>query len=110
MNPVFSKFKTSAVCFPRHVQQRVLQRFRLYMTKSEQQNVEHFLRQDFNTACVNFARHMSPFYVNKMDSAHGKNSFVATSKYLNYYGNYDEVSRQLVIKTVYVKKKDVKVV
>lgn len=108
MNTVFSKFYKSPVLFPKHVRQRTLQRFKLFLTRTEQQNIELFLRKDFNTAKVNLARHMTPFYVNKMDSMHGKHSFVASSKYLNYYGNYDEHKQALIIKTVYVKKRDMK--
>lgn len=109
MNVLFSNFKNSCVLFPNHVRQRVLQRFKLFMTRTEQQNVELFLRKDFAYATINFANHMSPFYVNSQDSKYGKNSFVASSKYLNYYGNYDEKTQQLIIKTVVKKDKDIKV-
>lgn len=109
MNILFSKFKTSTkVFFTRHVQERTLQRFKLYMTLTEQQNVLLFLRKDFAKAKINFANHMSPFYVNSQDSRYGKNSFVASSEYLNYYGNYDEKLNQLVIKTIIKKDRDVK--
>lgn len=108
MNVLFSNFKKAKVIFPKHVRQRVLQRFKLFMSKTEQQNTELFLRKDFNQATINFANHMSPFYVNSQDSKYGKNSFVASSKYLNYYGNFDEKGQQLVIKTVVKKDKDVK--
>lgn len=108
MNILFSQFKKVGVVFPTHVKQRVLQRFKLFMTKTEQQNVELFLRKDFQHATINFANHMSPFYVNSQDSKHGKNSFVASSKYLNYYGNFDEKDQRLIIKTVVKKDRDVK--
>lgn len=108
MNILFSKFRSVGVIFPTHVRQRTLQRFKLFMTKTEQQNVEMFLRKDFAEATINFANHMSPFYVNSQDSKHGKNSFVASSKYLNYYGNFDEKEQQLVIKTVMKKGRDIK--
>ena len=108
MNVLFSNFKKARVIFPHHVRERVLQRFKLFMSRTEQQNVELFLRKDFNHATVNFANHMSPFYVNAQDSKHGKNSFIASSKYLNYYGNYDENSQVLIIKTVYKKSDDIK--
>lgn len=108
MNILFSKFRSVGVKFPAHVRQRVLQRFKLFMTKTEQQNVELFLRKDFSHATINFANHMSPFYVNSQDSKHGKNSFMASSQYLNYYGNFDEKEQQLIIKTVVKKDRDVK--
>lgn len=108
MNVLFSNFKKARVIFPHHVRERVLQRFKLFMSRTEQQNVELFLRKDFNHATINFANHMSPFYVNSQDSKYGKNSFIASSKYLNYYGNYDENSQVLVIKTVYKKSDDIK--
>lgn len=108
MNVLFSKFKKVGVIFPYHVRQRTLQRFKLFMTKTEQQDVELFLRKDFANATVNFANHMSPFYVNALESKHGKNSFMASSKYLNYYGNFSEKENVLVIKTVVKKDNDIK--
>ena len=109
MNILFSKFKEVNVRFPNHVKQRVLQRFKLYMTKTEQQNVELFLRKDFAKAQLNMSRFcMSPFYINAADSVHGKNSFIASTQYLNYYGNYSEKENCLIIKTVIKKTNDVK--
>lgn len=109
MNVLFSNFATAEAMFPQHVRKRVLERFRLFMTKTEQQNVEMFLRKDFATARIDMSRFcMSPFYINASDTANGKNSFIASSKYLNYYGNYDEVRKKLIIKTVFMKKRDIK--
>lgn len=108
MSILFSVFYKAPVIFPHHVQKRILQRFKMFMTRTEQQNVELFLRKDFSKASVNFANYMSPFYVNSQDSKHGKNSFIASSKYLNYYGNYDEKLQRLIIKTVVKRDNDCK--
>ena len=108
MNWVFYKFYKTKPLFTRHVQQRALQRIRLYLTKTEQADIRFFLERDFKTAKVDFSKHMSPFLVNKNDTIYGKNSFIASSKYFNYYGNYSESEDMLIIKTVVVKSRDQK--
>lgn len=111
MNSLFSNFSVAEVRFPNHVKQRVLQRFKLYMTQTEQHNTELFLRKDFSKASINMSKCcMSPFHINSNDSQYGKNSFIASSKYLNYYGNYDEKLKQLIIKTVCKRSTDIKAI
>lgn len=108
MNVLFSKFKNSKVAFTRHAQDRAVQRFKLFMLQHERDNVKLFLYRDFNSAEIDMSKQLNPFYINKNDAKYGKNSFVARSKNLNYYGNYDEKNEVLVIRTIVSRRSDIR--
>ena len=101
MNKVFTDFMKSEVVFSMHARQRTLERFKIYLNKYERDDVLIFLKRDFKTAKVNMARMMSHGYTNSRDSKFGKNSFIAKSKYMYYFGNLDEKSNKIIIRTVY---------
>lgn len=100
MSPVFSNFGRAPVHFSGHAKQRIVQRFKLFMSKYELTNPVVFLRNDFATATINMASHMSPGKVNMRDSRYGKNSFIAKSKHIAYFGNYYEDTGVIVIKSL----------
>lgn len=100
MTPLFSKFGKVKVHFTNHSKERLIQRFKLYLTRYECANPELFLQSDFKTAKLNMSKHMCPGYVNKRDSKYGKNSFMAKSKTMCYFGNYIESQDKMLIRTV----------
>lgn len=100
MNHVFTKFGRVPVKFSTHARTRLVQRFKLFLTKYEQENPLIFLNRDFKVARVNMASHMSPGKVNMRDSRYGKNSFIAKSNNIAYFGNYDENTGCIIIKSL----------
>ena len=106
MNHLFykiPKYKTNVV-FTRHAKQRLLQRFRLFLTLTERDNPELFLKKDFNKAMINMADFMSAGFMNQLNTKYGYNSFIATSNHLVYHLVYhcvfDEEANRIIVKTI----------
>lgn len=100
MTPLFSKFGKVNVYFTSHARQRIIQRFKLYLTNHERNDPNFFLQNDFKTSKLNMSKHMSPGYVNKRDSMYGKNSFMSKSETMCYFGNYIEHEDRIIVRTV----------
>lgn len=92
--------KVEKIFFTNHAKKRLVQRFKMFLTKYEVERPELFLEKDFKESVVNMADFLSPGYMNQIQTLHGKNSFIARSKNIIYFCVYDEDRDRIVIKTL----------
>jgi hypothetical protein len=95
---------TEKVFVTNHAIQRFKQRCRLYYTKAELNDIDFTIRKEFKNSKLDMKFEFSPFDRNKLDSKHGKGSFISNTKKLKLIGHYDNLKNIIKIYTVLLNK------
>ena len=98
-------FNKSKIIVTRHAKERALQRARLLMFPNERDNLDWFLTKDFRSSKIDTKIINCPFYINRQNCLHGRNSFDSKSKLLTYHCRLTD-ENVIIICTVTLNKGD----
>lgn len=90
----------SNIIITNHAKQRLLQRSKLFLTKTELSDLAYTIKKEFKKSFLKTDNESSPFMRNLKDLKYGVGNFETNSLYFTFIGNYDLKTDTVLIKTV----------